>query len=178
MTLPTSTVAGAVSKKKFAILRMKKLKTFGNISASHNHNHRLNETLNADEDLTHKNIHFVECEDSVKRVHELHSLVDGKVRSNAVRANEYMLTASPEFFENKSDQEIEEWARKSFEFIEKRHTVEGVGSTVVSAVLHLDESTPHLHISVVPLYKDKNNKIKLSAKHYFDEERSPKGKKN
>ena len=67
----------------YAILRTAKLKTFGNIAASASHNFRERETLNADPERTHLNIHHgaVSSEEVTAKVK---SLLPEKFRSDAV----------------------------------------------------------------------------------------------
>lgn len=66
-----------------------------------------------------------------------------------VVAVEYLLTASPEWFAGRDRQSLGEWVECSMAFIRKRHP-----NGVLSAQLHLDESTPHLHVVCLPLYED------------------------
>lgn len=66
------------------------------------------------------------------------------IRKDAVYAEELVLSASPEFF---VDQDItKKWAAKQVDFLRKEY-----GANCVNAVLHLDESTPHIHAFVVPI---------------------------
>lgn len=66
------------------------------------------------------------------------------LRKDAVYAEELVLSASPEFFK---DQDItKKWAAKQVDFLRNEY-----GSNCVSAVLHLDEQTPHIHAFVVPI---------------------------
>lgn len=70
------------------------------------------------------------------------------LRKDAVYAEELVLSASPEFFK---DQDItKKWAAKQVDFLRNEY-----GSNCVSAVLHLDESTPHIHAFVVPIINNK-----------------------
>jgi hypothetical protein len=71
---------------------------------------------------------------------------------------EHLLTASPEYFEGLHDAERWTWAKKSLQWAKQRYGEDNV----VSATLHLDEKTPHLHIAVVPLVNGK-----LNARHLF-----------
>lgn len=66
------------------------------------------------------------------------------IRKDAVYAEELVLSASPEFFQ---DLDItKKWAAKQIDFLKKEY-----GANCVNAVLHLDESTPHIHAFVVPI---------------------------
>lgn len=57
--------------------------------------------------------------------------------------------------------EHKEFFKASYEFLEKRYGKENV----ISAYVHMDEKTPHMHFAFVPVtYDEKNNREKVSAK--------------
>ena len=62
-----------------------------------------------------------------------------------------------------------ELQRKFFEeatdFLEKRYGYENI----VGAYVHNDETTPHMHVKVLPIfYDEKKKKMRMSAKDVFD----------
>lgn len=69
-----------------------------------------------------------------------------------------MITASPEAMARLSKQEQEQYFAESLNFVEARHGTRNR----LSAVLHLDETTPHLHVLVFP-----EREGKLDAKSFF-----------
>ena len=69
---------------------------------------------------------------------------------------ETLITASPEFFQGKKPREVKEFFEYALEFIQSKQSQE----TIISAVVHVDEKTPHMHLCFVPLTEDK----RLSAK--------------
>ena len=69
---------------------------------------------------------------------------------------EALITASPEFFQYKSSQEVQAFFRLVLDFIKSKQSPE----TILSAVVHVDEKTPHMHLSFVPITPDE----RLSAK--------------
>ena len=79
-----------------------------------------------------------------------------RARKDSVRVVETLITASPEFFANKKLKEVKEFFAYALEFIQKKQPPE----TIISAVVHMDEKTPHMHLCFVPLTEDK----RLSAK--------------
>ena len=79
-----------------------------------------------------------------------------RTRSDSVRVVEALITASPEFFEKKSPKQIKDFFDDALTFVQAHQAPE----TIISAVVHMDERTPHMHLSFVPLTKDK----RLSAK--------------
>jgi hypothetical protein len=79
-----------------------------------------------------------------------------RTRSDSVRVVETLVTASPEFFEGKSKAEVKAFFERALEFMTQKQSRE----TILSAVVHMDEKTPHMHLSFVPLTADG----RLSAK--------------
>lgn len=77
-----------------------------------------------------------------------------KIRKNAVLANEIICTASPEFFRPSEprlfgrydDETVFEWCSATLDYLTRSY-----GLKIVSVVLHLDETTPHIHAVIVPL---------------------------
>ena len=61
-----------------------------------------------------------------------------------------MITATPEFFKGKKKSEIRAYFQTALEFIKKYQDSE----TILSAVVHMDEKTPHMHLSLVPITQD------------------------
>ena len=78
-----------------------------------------------------------------------------RVRKDSVKFVDTLVTVSPEFAKA-HDAEMPEYFNRAFEFLKERIGEENI----ISAVVHMDEKTPHLHLCFVPLTKDK----RLSAK--------------
>ena len=73
-----------------------------------------------------------------------------RTRKDSTRFVDTLITASPEFFKKKSPKEIQAFFQRAADFLIGR-----VGrENIVSAVVHMDEKTPHLHLTFVPLTKD------------------------
>lgn len=71
-----------------------------------------------------------------------------KVRSNSVVGLDTIYTASPEFFKLHDSQTTDGFFRDCLEYHRQRY------GHVVSAVVHYDEQTPHMHVLSVPLTRD------------------------
>ena len=71
-----------------------------------------------------------------------------KTRANSVLALDTLYTASPEFFQGKTNEENDKFFRDCLKFHESHF------GHIISAVIHYDETTPHLHVVSVPLTKD------------------------
>lgn len=98
----------------FAILRTSKLKSWGNIGGSMSHTYRAaGMAPNADPRLVGRNKTLIgNAADGVQDIRNRIEKLDGKTRSNAVLCVEHLLTASPEFFANKSAKQIDTWVKK------------------------------------------------------------------
>jgi len=141
----------------YAILRTAKLSSFGNISGSLAHTNRLTRevAINADPTRSHLNQVLVGSGDTAFEdiKSRIETVADGKpIRKNGVLCIEYLLTASPEFFEGKSPEEISTWGEKNLKFLRKKH-----GENLVFAAMHNDEKTPHVVAYVVPEVEGKLN---------------------
>lgn len=143
-----------MEKAQFAILRFAKYKgpEIGQIEA---HNERTKETYasNPDIDPARKHLNYnlltpppkyrAEVEWQIKEV-------GCRTRKDSVRLVEAMITASPEFFQGKSQKEIRTYFERAVEFMKSHQSPE----TLLSAVVHMDEETPHMHLSFVPITED------------------------
>ena len=73
-----------------------------------------------------------------------------RTRKDSTMFVDTLITASPEFFTGRSRQEVQAYFTEAVAFMEKK-----VGrGNIFSAVVHMDEKTPHLHLTFVPLTKD------------------------
>ena len=157
-------------KPQYAILRFAKYKgpEIGHIEA---HNERTKEKYASNPDVdtsrSHLNYHLVQPERKYRAEAE-HQIAEAKCRTrkDSVRVVEALVTASPEFFKGKKVVEVHAFFEEALCFIEKHQSKE----TIISAVVHMDEKTPHMHLSFVPLTADGRlsakdivgNKIKLT----------------
>lgn len=78
-----------------------------------------------------------------------------RVRKDSVKFVDTLVTVSPEFAKAHKA-EMQEYFSRAFNFLKERVGEENI----ISAVVHMDEKTPHLHLCFVPLTKDN----RLSAK--------------
>ena len=147
-------------KAQYAILRFAKYKgpTISRIEA---HNERTKEFYASNPDikteLSKYNFHLVHPNGKYRE--EANRLIreNGcKARKDSVRMVETLITASPEFFTGKKPGEIKEFFEHALEFLKTKQAEE----TIVSAVVHVDEKTPHMHLCFVPITTDG----RLSAK--------------
>jgi hypothetical protein len=144
--------------KGFAIMRIQKLKTFAQITGAGKHVQRLQNTPNANPELIQNNRQLLGSGDLSTDVKAyIEANVEGNIRKNAVLCVEQLLTASPEYFQNDPDnKKLRQWVDAQMQYIKQEW-----GDNCVSAVLHLDETTPHIHAHIVPVVNKKLNQKAL-----------------
>ena len=142
----------------FAIMRCKKLSGMGSVASSLQHCYRDRETPNADSEQTQYNQSYL-SESTDEAMGRLRELLPEKRRKDAVLAIEYVMTASPEWFETATPREQAKFFTLSKMWLEEKYGKD----RVVAAVVHRDEATPHLSAYVVPLTEDG----RLSAKEFI-----------
>ena len=149
-----------MEKAQYAIMRFAKYKgpEIGNIEA---HNERTKEKYasNPDVDTSRSkyNFHLVKPPGKYRAKSERQIAAAGcRTRKDSIRMIETLFTASPEFFKGKKRAEIRVFFEEALHFLEQHQSKE----TIISAVVHMDEKTPHMHLSFVPLTEDG----RLSAK--------------
>ena len=143
----------------YAILRFAKHKG-GASKALSAHHERTKEVYASNPDIdpsrTAQNFHLVtprwSYEQEIK--HRI-KMAGCRVRRDSVKFVDTLVTVSPEFAQA-HEAEMREYFIRAFEFLKER-----IGEdNIISAVVHMDEKTPHLHLCFVPLTKDG----RLSAK--------------
>lgn len=167
--LPKSAIyigGASLAAKPFAIMRTEKLKSMVQVTNSKKHLMRLQDTPNAVPELTQFNQILIGSDDLTADVKA--KIGSRKVRKNAVLVIDQILTASPEFFDKNPDpnhplpwdpKQVDAWVAENLQYIKKQW-----GDNAVNVVLHLDETSPHLHVYVVPLDYSKDPNGRLSAK--------------
>ena len=154
-------------KAQYAILRFAKYKgpEIGHIES---HNERTKEKYASNPDVdtarSHLNFHLVTPQRKYRAEAEKQIAEAGcRTRSDSVRVVEALVTASPEFFKGKKKGEIKAYFQEALDFIKQNQKPE----TIISAVVHMDEKTPHMHLCFIPLTEDK----RLSAKEIVGNKR-------
>jgi hypothetical protein len=149
-----------MQKPQYAILRFAKYKG-PEIRQIEAHNERKKEKYASNPDIdtsrSHLNFHLVQPERKYRAEAERQIAQAGcRIRKDSVRLVEMLVTASPEFFKGKKQAEVRTFFEEAVRFNERRQPKD----TIISTVVHMDEKTPHMHLSFVPLTKDG----RLSAK--------------
>ena len=73
-----------------------------------------------------------------------------RVRTDSTRFVDTLITASPEFFWNMAHDKMVEYFQRAVDFMKLKIRPD----MIFSAVIHLDEKAPHLHLCFVPLTED------------------------
>lgn len=118
---------------------------------------------NADPTRTHLNRELIELPDGVKDRNEAISQriksagIKRKITPDQVRAIRVMLSGTHEdMMKIQESGRIDEWCNDNLQWLYKNFGRENT----VSAVLHMDELTPHIHATVVPIVKGERRKAK------------------
>ena len=153
----------------YIVARMEKMKV-GNLGGAYRHNERIfknHSNKDIDPNRSHLNYELTDRDRSVSYEKQIKNYVNETkiskraIRKDAVLCDEWVITSDKTFFE-KLDQE------KTRDFFEtaKNYFAENYGEeNIAYASVHLDESTPHMHMGVVPFENGK-----LSSKAMFDRE--------
>lgn len=94
------------------------------------------------------NVNLIQSNNWMQDIQDEINRAGAKTRSNSVIALDAIYTASGDFFKDKSTEECNQYFRDCLQFHQRKF------GHVVSAVIHYDETTPHLHILSVPLTQD------------------------
>ena len=147
----------------YAIIRNEKL-TRTEAKGSYVHNERRTRghtNKDIDSEKTHLNYYLKKNElsyikefDRLKKENNL----QGHIRSNSIIMCEMLFTSDKEFFDKIGEKETKRYFEESYNFIcsYKNHS----RALRISAVVHLDEGTPHMHLIYIPVIhtKDKEGK--------------------
>lgn len=126
---------------------------------AHHERNKQKYASNPDIDVTRSknNFHIVQPVQSYLR--ETNSRIKAagcKTRKDSVRFVDTLVTASPDFFKGKSREEVSAFFQTATDFLARK-----IGkSNIFSAVVHMDERTPHMHLCFTPITEDG----RLSAK--------------
>ncbi|MGQ7626701.1 MobV family relaxase [Streptococcus suis] len=153
----------------YMVARMQKMKAV-NLGGAYRHNERIFENhsnKDIDTSRSHLNYELTERDRELSYKSQIEDYINENkvseraIRKDAVLCDEWIITSDKTFFE-KLDQE------KTRDFFEtaKNYFAENYGEeNIAYASVHLDESTPHMHMGVVPFENGK-----LSSKAMFDRE--------
>ena len=145
----------------YAVLHMEK--TSGTDSAMSAHIERTIRPKNADESRTHLNRELIKFPDGVEnRTQAIQHRLDTagltrKIGNNQVRAIRILLTGTHDDMERITNEgRLDEWCNDNMKYLADTFGKKNI----VSAVLHMDEQTPHIHATLVPIVKGERKRKK------------------
>ena len=138
---------------QYAILRFAKMK--GGAGALESHHERKKDKYASNPDIdtakSKYNFHIVNPVTSYKRESDGRIETAGcKTRKDSVRFVDTLITASPGFFKGKKRAEVRAFFERAAEFMSGQVGVDNI----FTAVVHMDEKTPHMHICFTPITED------------------------
>lgn len=143
----------------YAVLHLGKAK--GTDSRMSAHIERTVHPKNADRTRTHLNRELVQFPEGVRNrtqaiAHRIETAgIRRKVSANQVKAIRILLTGSnKDMKQMEAEGRIEDWCNDSLKWIRETYGEQNL----VSAVLHMDEKTPHIHATVIPIVTGERRK--------------------
>ena len=143
----------------YAVLHLEKAK--GTDSRMSAHIERTVHPKNADRTRTHLNRELVQFPEGVRNrtqaiAHRIETAgIRRKVSANQVKAIRILLTGSnKDMKQMEAEGRIEDWCNDSLKWIRETYGERNL----VSAVLHMDEKTPHIHATVIPIVTGERRK--------------------
>ena len=143
-----------------AILRFEKHK--GNSARpleAHHERQKEQYASNPDIDTSRSKYNFHIVKPESRYYHFIQSRIEQagcRTRKDSTRFVDTLITARPEFFKGKKKSKVKAYFQEALDFIREHQDPKNI----ISAVVHMDEKTPHMHLCFVPLTEDK----RLSAK--------------
>ena len=143
----------------YAVLHLEKAK--GTDSRMSAHIERTVHPKNADRTRTHLNRELVQFPEGVRNrtqaiAHRIETAgIRRKVSANQVKAIRILLTGSNrDMKQMEAEGRIEDWCNDSLKWIRETYGEQNL----VSTVLHMDEKTPHIHATVIPIVTGERRK--------------------
>lgn len=152
------------NKVGYAVVHMMKIKS-GAVGGIQSHNNREHEPkTNPDVDMSRSedNYDLIPCDNYKRSIKEkLSNLVEGSraIRKDAVVVCNFIVTSDNETMDALGADRQREFFQDSVKWFSNRYGAD----RVLNATVHMDETTPHLHIGVMPITQDG----RLSAKAIF-----------
>ncbi len=145
----------------YAIIRNDKL-TRVDAQGSYIHNDRRSKGhSNKDIDPTRTHLNFYCKKNELTYIKEFDKMkkeynLQGHIRSNSIIMCEMMITSDNEFFDKIGIEETKRYFKESYKFV---CNYKNLGEKyIVSAAVHLDETTPHMHLVYTPVIHTKDEK--------------------
>lgn len=152
------------NKVGYAVVHMMKIKsgTVGGIQSHNNREHEPKTNPDVDMSRSEDNYDLIPCDNYKRSIKEkLSNLVESSraIRKDAVVVCNFIVTSDNETMDALGADRQREFFQDSVKWFSDRYGAD----RVLNATVHMDETTPHLHIGVMPITQDG----RLSAKAIF-----------
>jgi hypothetical protein len=154
-----------VVKMSMLVAQMMKMKAT-NLSGIEKHNKRIFDNRgNPDIDPSQKDLNYDlmnregRCREIVKEIIDSQREGNRAIRKDAVLVNEWIISSDRAFFKEMPGEERDRFFQEATDWFKERYGQQNIAY----AQVHLDETTPHMHVGVVPMRDGK-----LQAKNIFN----------
>lgn len=163
----------------YAIIRNEKYKR-ENLKGIYRHNERRNKNYsnkNINKELSYLNYSLKDCKYSYEKEFELVKEkynLKGQIKSVSNIVCEYIITSDKEFFNSIGEEETKRYFETTYKFV---CDYKNLGEQyILSAKVHMDEETPHMHLVFIPVVhtqdKKGNNIDKIACSEFWKEKDS------
>jgi hypothetical protein len=163
----------------YAIIRNEKYKR-ENLKGIYRHNERRNKNYsnkNINKELSYLNYSLKDCKYSYEKEFELIKEkynLKGQIKSVSNIVCEYIITSDKEFFNSIGAEETKRYFETAYKFV---CSYKNLGEQyILSAKVHMDEETPHMHLVFIPVVhtqdKKGNDIDKIACSEFWKEKDS------
>lgn len=163
----------------YAIIRNEKYKR-ENLKGIYRHNERKNKNYsnkNINQELSYLNYSLKDCNHSYEKEFELireKYNLKGQIKTVSNIVCEYIITSDKEYFNSISAEETKRYFETAYKFV---CDYKNLGEQyILSAKVHMDEETPHMHLVFIPVVhtqdKKGNNIDKIACSEFWKEKDS------
>ena len=163
----------------YAIIRNEKYKR-ENLKGIYRHNERRNKNYsnkNINQELSYLNYSLKDCKHSYEKEFELireKYNLKGQIKTVSNIVCEYIITSDKEFFNSIGTEETKRFFETAYKFV---CGYKNLGEQyILSAKVHMDEETPHMHLVFIPVVhtqdKKGNNIDKIACSEFWKEKDS------
>lgn len=163
----------------YAIIRNEKYKR-ENLKGLYRHNERRNKNYsnkNINKELSHLNYSLKDCKHSYEKEFELireKYNLKGQIKTVSNIVCEYIITSDKEFFNSIGAEETKRYFETAYKFV---CDYKNLGEQyILSAKVHMDEETPHMHLVFIPVVhtqdKKGNDIDKIACSEFWKEKDS------
>ena len=147
----------------YAVIRNQKYKR-ANLKGIYRHNERKNTNYsneNIDKGRTHLNYHLKESQYSYEKEFDMLRKeydLKGQIKEVSNIVCEYIITSDKKFFDEIGEEETKRYFKTAYDFVCQ---YKNLGEQyILSAIVHMDEETPHMHLLFIPVVHTLNKQAK------------------